>query len=174
MDEDEEAWRARLATMFPAIERWAERTRTAPVTPQAGSSLAADDRIFPAMPPSHLAYAGIVTATEHLELFREAFQATGKLYPAAYFTLLRTALMGSAQAVWLLKPAQRIQRQENALRIVRDDIKQRMGLLSDETPAALGLDEKIEEATAKLRRHLRAVHKSVRRRRERTPISWPL
>lgn len=129
--EEEQAWLSRLEDgMFPLIEAWAQRTRTGPVTAQPGSSLARDDEVYPALPPSHLAYGGIVTATEHLDFFRTSFQANRTLYPASHFTLLRTALMGAAQAVWVLK-GPRAQRCERALRLVRDDIQQQRGLLND-------------------------------------------
>lgn len=128
--EEEQAWLTRLDEMFPFIEQWAQRTRTGPVTAQPGSSLARDDEIYPILPPSHLAYGGIVTATEHLEFFRVSFQSNRTLYPASHFTLLRTALMGAAQAVWVLKGPQ-AQRCERALRLVRDDIQQQRGLLRD-------------------------------------------
>lgn len=141
MDDDEDgAWQLRLEQqMFPLVEGWAKLTRTVPQTPTAGSSLAKDDAFFPPQPPSHLAYAGMVTATEHLELFRIAFLASRTLYPSAYFTLLRSALMGSAQAIWVLRASPRTKRVENALRLVRDDLKQRKGMLQ-EPPATIDLD----------------------------------
>ncbi|PXY16610.1 hypothetical protein [Prauserella muralis] len=154
--DDETDWLQRLNSMLPTIAKWAERTRSAPSTPVPGSSLARDDELFPPQPASHVAYAAIVTATEHLDLFRVAFQASRALFPSGYFTLLRTALMGAAQAIWVLK-GPRPQRQENALRIVRDDIKQRHGLLTVDVPEALGLGERIEEERERLQRQLREV-----------------
>jgi hypothetical protein len=56
--------------------------------------------------------------------------ATHLLYPSAYFTVLRTALMGASQAIWVLA-GQRHQRREHALRIVIDDINQRRKLIED-------------------------------------------
>lgn len=139
-DDEDEAWQQRLEQrMFPLVKGWAKRTRTVPQTPAAGSSLAKDDTFFSPQPPSQLAYAGMVTATEHLDLFRIAFLASRALYPSAYFTLLRSALMGSAQAIWVLRASPRTKRVENALRLVRDDLKQRKGMLQ-EPPATIDLD----------------------------------
>lgn len=45
----------------------------------------------------HLAYGGMVTAVEHIEFFRASFLATDRMLPpAAYFTVLRTALLEEA------------------------------------------------------------------------------
>lgn len=81
----------------------------------------------------------MVTATEHLELFRIVFLASRTLYPSAYFTLLRSAVMGSAQAIWVLRASPRTKRVENALRLVRDDLKQRKGMLQERS-ATIDLD----------------------------------
>ena len=151
---EERAWQARIEKVFPTIETWFKRTGQVPPTPAPGSSLAREDQVYSRLPPSHLAYGGIVTAAEHLELFRVAYLASRRLYPSAYFTLLRSALMGSTQALWVLKPPLRTERIENALRLARDDIKQTMGLLSGETPAELGLDEAIETERARLNQRL--------------------
>jgi hypothetical protein len=43
-------------------------------------------------------------------LFRVAVQSNRTLYPTAYSTLLRTALMGGAQAAWVLKPPTQVER----------------------------------------------------------------
>src|SRR4051794_8201886 len=138
-DEEERAWLLRLETrMFPVVEEWCGRITRPPVTPAPGSSLARDDQAYCRLPASHLVYGGIVTAVEHLEFFRESFLATARtLPPTAYFTVLRTALMGVAQALWVLKPADRATRVEHALKIVRDDIHQSRGLLSVALPPHL-------------------------------------
>ena len=151
----EQAWLVRLeTTMFPVIKAWFQRTGEAPLLPTAGSSLARDDQVYTRLPPSHLAYGGMVTAAEHLELFRVAFQASRTLYPSSYFTVLRTALMGSAQALWVLKPSQRAERIKHALQLARDDIRQSRNLLSVETPAELGLDQEVIAARNRLDQRL--------------------
>ncbi|SFQ27492.1 hypothetical protein [Amycolatopsis rubida] len=151
-DEDEHEWQERLEErMFPMIAGWFQRITRPPVTPSAGSSLARDDEAYPGLPASHLAYGGMVTAAEHLEFFRVSFLATGRAVPpAAYFTVLRTALMGVAQSLWILKPADRPTRIEHALRIARDDINQRKGLLSVALPSRLGLGGEVETQRARL------------------------
>lgn len=138
--DEQELWAARLErVMFPAIEAWFQRTLQAPVTPAPGSLLALDGLAYPRHPSWRLAYGGMVTAAEHLDLFRVALMSSKMLYPASYFTLLRSALMGSTQALWILQPPQREKRIENTLRLVREDIKQNKSLLSEGILAALGL-----------------------------------
>jgi hypothetical protein len=120
----------RLEKAFTAIESWQDRVQQDPLTAQPGSSLAADDRTLPSQPASHVAYSGLLVAVEHLHLVRSTFMATHLLYPAAYFTVLRTAMMGASQAIWVLT-GQRQKRCEHALRIVIDDINQRRKLIED-------------------------------------------
>ncbi|WP_328442754.1 hypothetical protein [Amycolatopsis sp. NBC_00438] len=155
-EEDERAWQRRLETvLFPGVEGWFQRVTRPPVTPVAGSSLARDDEAYPNLPASHVAYGGMVTAVEHLEFFRMSFLSTGgKQPPAAYFTVLRTALMGVAQALWVLKPPARLTRVEHALIIARDDLRQRKGLLSVQLPDHLGLGDDVDKERARLDRYL--------------------
>ncbi|GAA1983573.1 hypothetical protein [Amycolatopsis minnesotensis] len=128
-----DGWGARFARMFAVIEQWQARIEQEPLTPSAGSSLAADDTTFPSLPASSAAYNGLVAAIEHLDFFRAALTATRTLYPVAYYTVLRSALMGSAQAVWVLAPRQRSTRVENALRIAVDSYNQERKLINDIT-----------------------------------------
>ncbi|MFI5591178.1 hypothetical protein ACIA5G_39430 [Amycolatopsis sp. NPDC051758] len=153
-EDEERAWLARIERMFPTIEAWFKRTGEVPPMPAPGSSLARDDQVYGRLPPSHLAYGGIVTAAEHLELFRVGLTASRILYPSSYFTLLRSALMGSTQALWVLKPRLRAERIAHALQLVRDDLRQSMNLLLVDTPAELGLDDDLDTARAGLNRRL--------------------
>jgi len=66
-EDEERAWLARIEKMFPTIEAWFQRTVQVPPMPVPGSSLAREDQVYGRLPPSHLAYGGIVTAAEHLE-----------------------------------------------------------------------------------------------------------
>jgi hypothetical protein len=121
---------ARLQKMFVGIEGWQARVELDPLVPAEHSSLAADDKAFPLMPTSQVAYNGILGAVEHLHLFRTTFMATRLLYPAAYYTVLRSALMGAAQAVWVLA-GPRPNRLDHALRIFIDDVNQKRKLIND-------------------------------------------
>jgi hypothetical protein len=49
---------ARLRKIFVGIEGWQARVELDPLVPAERSSLAVDDRAFPLMPASHIAYNG--------------------------------------------------------------------------------------------------------------------
>jgi hypothetical protein len=48
----------------------------------------------------------LVVAGEHLRLALDAIKAK-QLYPSSHFTVMRGALVGAAQAVWILGPEDR-------------------------------------------------------------------
>lgn len=144
--EDAKTWEPRLNRMFDAVEGWEARIEQAPTVPVPGSSLADEDRTFPVMPVSQVAYNGLVSAVEHLDYFRSSFQTTGRLYPAANYTVIRSALMGSAQAVWVLGPPTSEARIGHALEIAIDSYNQerkRVGAATELTAEQQGVAEKL-------------------------------
>lgn len=132
MPNREEADR-RLEKLFTAVAAWASRIEAPPLAASSRSSLAADDQAFPSLPASAIAYNGLVTAVEHLDYFRTALQANGRIYPAANYTVLRSALMGAAQAVWVLAPQARKERVGHALEIAVDNYNQQRKLVAAAT-----------------------------------------
>ncbi|MBN6039982.1 hypothetical protein [Amycolatopsis sp. 195334CR] len=140
MPNREEAER-RLEKLFIAVTAWASRIRKPPPVAAPGSSLAADDQAFPCMPASTIAYNGLAVAVEHLDYFRTSFQATGHIYPAANYTVLRSALMGAAQAVWVLAPRPRHERIGHALDIAVDSYNQQRNLV--EAATGLSADQQV-------------------------------
>lgn len=68
---------------------------------QEGSSLAADDKLFPVLPPSHLAWHGVASAVDHLDMFM-ALPRSGVSHPLAPNTVARTGMLSGAHALWLL------------------------------------------------------------------------
>lgn len=54
-------------------------------------------------PLSQLAFGGLAAARDHLQAIRVHIEA-GQLFPLATDTLLRGALLGAAQTVWMLAP----------------------------------------------------------------------
>ena len=116
-----ESERAALAQMFdtaPDLDRWRLRAHRVE-EPDRGSDLAIDDEIFPHMAISQLARMSLVLAGEHLRLALDAIKAK-QLYPSSHFTVLRGALVGASQAVWILGPADRGQRRERALMVLTE------------------------------------------------------
>lgn len=101
---------------FPTLEQWRSRSRSAE-KPELGSESAADDRIWPWLPPSEIARQSLSAATQHLNLARTAIEAMD-IYPISHFTVIRGALVGASQAVWILAPDIRPERQQRALRVI--------------------------------------------------------
>ena len=101
---------------FETLDRWRARSRRLEV-PQAESEAALDDAIWPQLPPSDLARQSLQAATQHLNLARTAIEAAD-IYPTAHYTVFRGGLVGASQAVWLLGPDERMERQQRGLRVV--------------------------------------------------------
>ena len=75
--------------------------------PERSSDLAEDNKIFEWMAVSEVARLSLVASGEHLRLALDAVKA-GQLYPSSHFTVLRGALVGASQAVWVLAPSKRV------------------------------------------------------------------
>lgn len=71
--------------------------------PNVGAELRADDDEWPYMAASQMAKSGLDVAAEHLFTIRTLIDA-GEILPMAFRSILRTALVGATQSVWLLAP----------------------------------------------------------------------
>lgn len=106
-----------LATQ-PDLDRWRLRAQTVE-EPESGSDLALDDNIFPHMAISQLVRMSLVFSGEHLRLALDALNAK-QLYPSSHFTVLRGALVGASQGVWILSPDERGERRERGLTVLAE------------------------------------------------------
>lgn len=116
-----EAQRAALTQMLDTaddLDRWRIRAHRVE-DPERGSELAIDDEIFQRMAISQLARLSLITAGEHLRLALNAIKAE-QLYPSSHFTVLRGALVGASQAVWILAPKDRAVRRERSLTVLTE------------------------------------------------------
>jgi hypothetical protein len=116
-----EAQRAALTQMLDTaadLERWRLRAHRVE-EPERGSDLALDDEVFQRMAISQLARISLVSAGEHLRLALDAIKAK-QLYPSSHFTVLRGALVGASQAVWILEPPDRNLRRERGLTVLTE------------------------------------------------------
>lgn len=118
LTESERAALTQMLDTAPDLDRWRIRAHRVEV-PERGSDLAIDDEIFPHMAMSQLARMSLVLAGEHLRLALDAIKAK-QLYPSSHFTVLRGALVGASQAVWILGPEDRGQRAERALTVLAE------------------------------------------------------
>ncbi|MBH0007907.1 hypothetical protein [Salinibacterium sp. SWN1162] len=116
-----EAQRAALEQMLDTatdLDRWRLRAHRVE-EPERGSELAVDDEIFQHMAISQLARLSLTAAGEHLRLALDAINAK-QLYPSSHFTVLRGALVGASQAVWILGPQNRDVRRERGLTVLSE------------------------------------------------------
>lgn len=88
---------------FPELDAWGLRSASLNV-PELGSDLHVDDQQVIGWHTSQLATAGLGAARNHLQAVRVHIDA-GQSFPDATGTLIRGAMLGAAQAVWLLAPA---------------------------------------------------------------------
>jgi hypothetical protein len=68
----------RLGQTRDRVTGWADYI-THPQVAQPGSSLAKDDTLFGVLPPSHLAWQGILSAVDHLDTFFGCSTAAGRI-----------------------------------------------------------------------------------------------
>lgn len=101
---------------YPDLEGWQARAKR-PEQPEPRSQLATDDARFRWHPISETARLSLVLAGEHLRLAATAIEAR-QVYPSAHFTVIRGALMGASQAVWMLAPDEAAERQERGLIVI--------------------------------------------------------
>jgi len=116
-----EAERAALTQMLDTaaeLDRWRLRAHRIE-EPESGSDLAIDDEVFQRMAISQLARMSLILAGEHLRLALDAIKAK-QLYPSSHFTVLRGALVGASQAVWILGHQDRDVRRERGLTVVTE------------------------------------------------------
>lgn len=116
LTEDQRRALERMHETFPTLEAWRVRSREVE-QPERGSEAAEDDTIWPYQPPSEIVRQSLVAATQHLNLARTAIESKD-IYPSSHFTVLRGALVGASQAVWIVGPDDRLERQQRALRVI--------------------------------------------------------
>jgi hypothetical protein len=98
----------KIRATFSVLDEWQE-TLAEPYAPQAASELATDDTDWPPVRLSQVAIMGLGSARDHLHAVRVLIEA-GELFPFAQSTLIRAALVGAGQAVWVLAPDEPIER----------------------------------------------------------------
>src|SRR4051794_420762 len=86
--------------------------------PATSSALAADDLFWPHHPVSQVAWQAMVSAADHLDLVRHVVSiAPAKVFITAPFSVARTALIASSQALWVLGSENSADRQQRALSV---------------------------------------------------------
>lgn len=121
-------WEERLDHLQVVVnDVWVPRL-SSPDTPAEGSDLSEDNKVFPRLPCSLLAWWGLSVATEHLDatvrLLAEQCERGGPLFPGANYSLLRGVLIGASHAAVLLLPESREVRTTHALQIAHEEYTQ--------------------------------------------------
>lgn len=118
LTESERAALTQMRDTETDLDRWRLRAQRLE-QPEHGSDLAIDDEIFAHMEISQLVRMSLVLGGEHLRLALDAINAD-QIYPSSHFTVLRGALVGASQAVWILGPEDRGLRRERALTVIAE------------------------------------------------------
>ena len=112
-----------LEATYSLLDNWFRRTATSVEEPQPGSELSEDDQAFRYSPISEISRISLASAVEHLRMIRVVVDAR-HLFPSATFTTLRGALVGAAQAVWVLSPDNTMDRRSRGLTVVAEEYAQ--------------------------------------------------
>lgn len=125
----------RIRATFLQVRTWHDTPlfRTIP-----GSELAGDDADWPKLGPSQLIKFGLDSNAEHLHALATLIEA-GEVLTLGSRSLLRTATVGAAQAVYLLAPDDRVERRRRHRMLVLELYKRHVqyldGLLQIPTSA---------------------------------------
>lgn len=126
--DSEEVWFDRLLRAKEAVAGWADRTREVEQV-EPGSRIAKVDDEFPSAPLREGAWIGLLTATDHLGQMADLISPTMSMRPFAHLTLLRPALLGASQTVWLLCGTAR-ERRSRALLVQLDERQQHRSFIN--------------------------------------------
>lgn len=122
---------AQIRQTFADLDAWGARLRNV-YRPAPGSDLAEDDLDWPVLPVSQVAIAGMGAARDHLQAVRIHLDVKPpEVFPFAQGTLLRTAMLSAAQAVWVLAPDARADRVKNARTLAHHTYEQHLLYLRD-------------------------------------------
>lgn len=129
---------------FPDLDRWQARGARVHL-PEPGSELASDDVDWPPFPTTQVAVSGLGLATDHLLAIRHIVQ-TRHSFVGAEMSLARAALVGSAQAVWVLAPDDQSVRLERSRTIAAEQINNHSRYLSELASLAGGTHDATNQA----------------------------
>ncbi len=109
-----------ITATFQQLDGWQARSAVRPEEPQKGSELHGDDTVFPRHRISEMTRLSLTLSVEHMRFVRVVLDAK-QLFPSAPLTTLRAALVGAAQAVWVLSPDDRETRRSRGLCVIAEE-----------------------------------------------------
>lgn len=122
-------WQRRIQRSIDAVRAWEKRIPH-PDEIERGSSLSRDDKAWPDLSASRVAWGGMTAAVDHLALGADLMKDEINLRPTSFFTVTRTALLGASQALWVLSGSREI-RIGRAMQVAEDEYKQHRTYLRD-------------------------------------------
>lgn len=124
---------AAIQETFPELADDGLRLRNH-LLPDPRCPLAADDEMsWRPLPLSQHVWSCLSAAFDHLDLFKSTIDDR-KTYPTATYSVLRGALIGACQALWLLADSDPAERQERGRRFSQEWYKQRIQWQKTFTP----------------------------------------
>ncbi|WP_248581173.1 hypothetical protein [Nocardioides sp. InS609-2] len=154
--------RGHVERVWPEVVAWNERL-TSNFLPQPGSDLAADDLQVPDMWVSHVAWLGLATGSQHLMSSIRCLTAFGPVVMSLQ-SMLRTAIWGGAQAVWLLAPDESDERIRRALRVhfySKDNYRKWLNTFDEANPSTWD-PSGLQRAKTSVSEHLKAIGKQAK------------
>lgn len=103
---------------LPDLRRWQQRAKQLE-RPEPGSDLAEDDSAFSYQPISETVRLSLISAGEHLRLVWDGLELKN-YYTMSQYSAVRTAIVGAAQAVWVLAPNEPTTRRERGYIAITD------------------------------------------------------
>ncbi|WP_280507121.1 hypothetical protein [Nocardia flavorosea] len=130
------------------LPTWLERIQQ-PQSPATGSLLWNDDQVWPKWPVSQMAWQGLISATDHMDLLNDSLSHSG-VRPVSQFTLVRAAQFAAARSIWILAPEQPELRQKHALWVAYEDFRYLLYDRQELIKSALGRNLSPEQQAALL------------------------
>jgi hypothetical protein len=114
----------KVTSTFETLDEW-RRLLTRYADPLPGSDAALDDAGWRWAPPTSLARNGLGAAVDHLHAVRVLMDAR-QMFPMAQSTLIRAAILGASQAVWILAPPSSAERVANGRNLAYQNYRQQL------------------------------------------------
>jgi hypothetical protein len=109
------------AAIFAAVDAWVAVVGRPTPDVEDGSPLAGDAHKSASLQVAHAAWAGFAHSVDHLHALKALILHAQMLHIYAPMTLLRAAIENAASAVWLLDPAQRLERLRRRLKLAHHE-----------------------------------------------------
>lgn len=118
-----------IEATFADLDAWRNYAAT-DWEPEHDSELASDDHGWKPSPMSQLAKSSLSSAFDHLDAIRSHVE-TRRTFVFATDTLLRTALVAAAQAVWMIAPDDAATRQARGRTVAAETYRRHIEFLRD-------------------------------------------